>query len=70
MKRQIIALGVGLVFVCQAFAGEHAALARVTAYWLGKGSGANAAWNGTRLNEGTLCCRSKENSVWQQSCLS
>ena len=52
MKRQIMALGVGLVFVCQAFAGEHAALARVTVYWPGEGSGANAAWNGARLNEG------------------
>jgi hypothetical protein len=51
MKRLIIALGLGLVFVCQAFAGEHAALARVTVYWPGEGSGANAAWNGARLNE-------------------
>jgi hypothetical protein len=52
MKRLIMALGLGLVFVCQAFAGEHAALARVTVYWPGEGSGANAAWNGARLNEG------------------
>lgn len=52
MKRQIMAFGVGLIFVCQTFAGEHAALARVTAYWFGQGSGAKAAWNGTRLNEG------------------
>ena len=52
MKRQIMALGLGLVFVSQAFAGEHAALARVTVYWPGEGSGANAAWNGARLNEG------------------
>ena len=52
MKRQIMALGIGLVFVCQAFAGEHTALARVTVYWPGEGSGANAAWNGARLNEG------------------
>ena len=52
MKRLIMALGLGLVFVCQAFAGEHAALARVTVYWPGEGSGANAASNGARLNEG------------------
>src|SRR4026208_981669 len=52
MKRQIMALGVGLVLVCQAFAGEHAALARVTVYWPGEGSAANAASNGARLNEG------------------
>jgi hypothetical protein len=52
MKRLLMALGLGLVFVCQAFAGEHAALARVTVYWPGEGSGANAAWNGARLNEG------------------
>ena len=52
MKRQIMALGVGLVFVCQAFAGEHAALARVTVYWPGEGSGANAASNSARLHEG------------------
>jgi hypothetical protein len=51
MKRLIMALGLGLVFVCQAFAGEHSALARVTVYWPGEGSGANAAWNGARLNE-------------------
>lgn len=52
MKRQIMALGVGLVFMCQAFAGEYAALACVTVYWPGEGSGLNAAWNGVRLNEG------------------
>jgi 3D (Asp-Asp-Asp) domain-containing protein len=41
-----------LLFPCQAFADEHPALARVTVYWHGKGSGANAAWNGARLREG------------------
>ena len=51
MKRQIMAIGVGLIFVCQAFAGEHAALARVTVYWPGEGSGKSAAWNGARLRE-------------------
>jgi 3D (Asp-Asp-Asp) domain-containing protein len=49
----VIGLAVGLVllFPYQAFAEEHSALARVTVYWHGKGSGANAAWNGTRLRE-------------------
>jgi hypothetical protein len=52
MKRLIVALGLGLVFAWQAFAGEHSALARVTVYWPGEGSGANAAWDGARLDEG------------------
>jgi 3D (Asp-Asp-Asp) domain-containing protein len=52
MTRLITAVGLISLFVCQAFAGEHAALARVTVYWPGEGSGANAAWNGARLNEG------------------
>ena len=60
MKRQILVLGVGLVFVCQAFAGEHAALARVTVYWPGEGSGANAAWNGVRLSEGHCAVNPKK----------
>lgn len=49
----VIELAAGLLFLfpCQAFADEHSALARVTVYWHGKGSGANAAWNGTRLRE-------------------
>ena len=41
-----------LLLACQAFAGEHSALARVTVYWHGEGSGANAAWNGARLRDG------------------
>jgi 3D (Asp-Asp-Asp) domain-containing protein len=41
-----------LLFAWQGFAGEHSALARVTVYWHGKASGANAAWNGERLREG------------------
>ena len=52
MKRLIAAVGLMWLLVCQAFAGEHSALARVTVYWPGEGSGANAAWNGARLNEG------------------
>ena len=34
------------------FASEYSALARVTVYWHGKVSGANAAWNGAWLREG------------------
>jgi 3D (Asp-Asp-Asp) domain-containing protein len=47
------AVGVGgaLLFVCQALGGEHSALARVTVYWHGEGSGEHASWNGTRLHE-------------------
>jgi hypothetical protein len=41
-----------LLFACQAFAGEHSALARVTVYWHGEGSGADTSWNGARLREG------------------
>ena len=40
------------LFAIQAFAGEYSALARVTVYWPGEGSGANAAWNGALLREG------------------
>jgi hypothetical protein len=52
MNWLITAVGLALVLVSQMFAGEHSALARVTVYWHGEGSGANAAWNGTRLREG------------------
>jgi hypothetical protein len=51
MKRLIAAAWLISLFAWQAFAGEHSALARVTVYWPGEGSGANAAWNGARLNE-------------------
>ena len=51
MKRLITAAWFISLFACQAFAGEHSALARVTVYWHGEGSGAYAAWNGARLNE-------------------
>jgi len=46
------AVGLGLLLVSSAFAGENSALARVTVYWHNEGSGANAAWNGARLREG------------------
>jgi 3D (Asp-Asp-Asp) domain-containing protein len=52
MKQLIAAVGIISLFMCEAFAGEHSALARVTVYWHGKGSGAGAAWNGTPLSEG------------------
>jgi len=40
-----------LLFACQAFAGEHSALARVTVYWHREGSGEHGSWNGARLHE-------------------
>jgi 3D (Asp-Asp-Asp) domain-containing protein len=52
MKRLITAVGFMFVLLSPMFAAEHSALARVTVYWHGEGSGANAAWNGTRLREG------------------
>ena len=52
MKRLITAAWFISLFAFQAFAGEYSALARVTVYWPGEGSGANAAWNGARLSEG------------------
>jgi hypothetical protein len=52
MKRLITAVGVVLLFACQVSAGEHSAFARVTVYWHGQGSGANASLNGEQLREG------------------
>ena len=51
MKRLITAVVLISLFACQAFACEHSALARVTVYWPGEGSGKSAAWNGARLRE-------------------
>jgi 3D (Asp-Asp-Asp) domain-containing protein len=51
MKRLIMTAGFLLSFACQLFAGERTALARVTVYWPGEGSGKSAAWNGARLRE-------------------
>jgi 3D (Asp-Asp-Asp) domain-containing protein len=51
MKRVITAVALALLLACQALAGDRSALARVTVYWRGEGSGANAAWNGARLDE-------------------
>ena len=47
-----MAIGFVLPLVCQAFAGEHSVLARITVYWHGEGSGEHASWNGTRLRDG------------------
>src|SRR4029450_4888007 len=60
MKGLITAVGLISVFALQAFAGEHSALARVTVYWHGEGSGANAAWNGARLSEGHCAVNPKK----------
>lgn len=51
MKRLITTVGFALIFACQLIASEHTALARVTVYWPGEGSGKSAAWNGARLRE-------------------
>jgi hypothetical protein len=51
MKRLITIAGLVLSFACQPFASERAALARVTVYWPGEGSGKSAAWNGAPLCE-------------------
>ena len=40
-----------LSFTHQPFARDRTALARVTVYWPGEGSGKSAAWNGARLRE-------------------
>jgi hypothetical protein len=60
VKRLIMAVGLISLFACQAVAGEHSALARVTVYWHGEGSGANAAWNGARLSEGHCAVNPKK----------
>ena len=51
MKRFIMTAGLLLSFACQPFASDQTALARVTVYWPGEGSGTNAAWNGAQLRE-------------------
>ena len=51
MKRLITTAGLVLIFACQLFASDRIALARVTVYWPGEGSGKSAAWNGARLRE-------------------
>jgi 3D (Asp-Asp-Asp) domain-containing protein len=51
MKSLTTAAAFALLFVCQAFAGEHSALARVTVYWHREGSGEHASWTGAQLRE-------------------
>jgi hypothetical protein len=51
MKRLLITVGLLLSFACHLFASDRTALARVTVYWPGEGSGKSAAWNGARLRE-------------------
>ena len=51
MKSLTTAAAFALFFVCQALASERSALARVTVYWHGEGSGQQASWNGARLGE-------------------
>ena len=51
MKRLITTAGLVLSFAYQLFASDRTALARVTVYWPGEGSGKSAAWNGARLRE-------------------
>ena len=51
MKQFVTTLGLLLVFVCRLFAIDSTALARVTVYWPGEGSGKSAAWNGAQLRE-------------------
>jgi hypothetical protein len=50
MKRFVTSALV-LIFACPLLAGDHMALARVTVYWPGEGSGKSAAWNGAQLRE-------------------
>ena len=51
MKRLLTTVGLLLSFACHLFASDRSALARVTVYWPGEGSGRSAAWNGARLRE-------------------
>ena len=51
MKRLLTTVGLLLSFACHLFATDRTALARVTVYWPGEGSGRGAAWNGARLRE-------------------
>ena len=51
MKRLLITVGLLLSFACHLFASDRTALARVTVYWPGEGSGRSAAWNGAQLRE-------------------
>ena len=60
MKGLVTAVGVTLLLACQLSAKEQSTLARVTVYWPGEGSGANAAWNGALLSEGHCAVNPKK----------
>ena len=60
MKRLFTLLGFALLYACHAFAGEQSALACITVYWHGEGSGERAAWNGARLREGNCAVDPKK----------
>jgi hypothetical protein len=51
MKLLFTIVALILSFIHQPFASDRTALARVTVYWPGEGSGKSAAWNGARLRE-------------------
>lgn len=51
MKWLVTTIGFASIFACQLFGSDSTALARVTVYWPGEGSGKSAAWNGARLRE-------------------
>ena len=60
MKRLITTAALVLSFGCQLFASDRTALARVTVYWHGEGSGRCAAWNRARLREGNCAVDPKK----------
>jgi len=51
MSGLFAAVAFASLLACQALADERSALARVTVYWHGEGSGERAAWNGAPLHE-------------------
>jgi hypothetical protein len=51
MKLLLTIIALILSFTYQPFASDRTALARVTVYWPGEGSGKSAAWNGARLRD-------------------
>src|SRR5690348_9091182 len=51
MKLLLTIIALTLSFSYQPFASDRTALARITVYWPGEGSGKSAAWNGAQLRE-------------------
>jgi 3D (Asp-Asp-Asp) domain-containing protein len=60
MKSLITVVAFASLLACQALADERSALARVTVYWHGEGSGKHASWNGARLREGNCAVDPKK----------